>query len=206
MSAFFFDIRKDSLYCDSITSEKRKAVRTVLDILFHYLTRWLAPLLSFTAEEAWFTRYPEKKEKGETIHLQQILPVPSYWKNEQLNEKWEKIRIIRQTLTGAMEEARRHKKIGSSLEAQPEIYLPQEWLKYLENISLEEVAICGKVIMRNDNFPSDKNYFTDSTGIQIIIHTTKGEKCERCWQILPEVKEYSYGFVCQRCKETINEK
>ena len=113
LSAFYFDIRKDALYCDPYSSVTRKACLTVLDHLFRATVIWLAPMLCFTAEEAWLARDPS----ATSVHLELFPDVPQSWRNDALAEKWRKVRQVRRVVTGALEIERAHKRIGSSLEA-----------------------------------------------------------------------------------------
>src|SRR6185437_9859820 len=116
LSAFYFDIRKDALYCDPYSSAKRKACLTVLDHLFRCTVVWLAPLLCFTAEESWASRYGAE---AKSVHLELFPEVPAAWRDDRLAEKWRKVRIVRRVVTGALEIERAQKRIGSSLEAHP---------------------------------------------------------------------------------------
>ena len=119
LSAFYFDIRKDALYCDPISSATRKACLTVLDRLFHCTVTWLAPMLPFTAEEAWLARDPQ----AGSVHLELFPEVPAAWRDDALAEKWRKVRSVRRVVTGALELERAQKRIGSSLEAAPIVYV-----------------------------------------------------------------------------------
>ena len=121
LSAFYFDIRKDALYCDPISSTTRKACLTVLDQLFRATVTWLAPMLPFTAEEAWLARYPS--EDG-SVHLELFPELPSSWRDDALAEKWRKVRSVRRVVTGAIEIERAPKRIGFSLEAAPSSTCP----------------------------------------------------------------------------------
>ncbi len=114
LSAFYFDIRKDSLYCDRPDSKRRRAARTVMELIFNHLVVWLAPILCFTAEEASLMRHGEQDD---SVHLHTFPAVPKEWRDEALGEKWQKIRELRRAATGVMELARNDKKIGSSLQA-----------------------------------------------------------------------------------------
>src|SRR5690606_39690295 len=115
LSAFYFDVRKDALYCDAPSSKKRKASVVVVRHLFDNLVTWLAPMLPFTTEEAWLSRYPD----AASVHLEQFRDVPAEWRNDVLEAKWDKIRKVRRAITGALEVERKAKTIGSSLEAAP---------------------------------------------------------------------------------------
>src|SRR5262249_3329498 len=139
LSAFYFDIRKDALYCDPISSVTRKACLTVLDRIFHCLTTWLAPILCFTAEEVWVARFGEDKS---SVHLQTFPVVPKEWRDDKLAEKWKKIRAVRRVVTGALEVEREQKRVGSSLEAAPIIHIAEkDLLEALKGIDMAEVCI-----------------------------------------------------------------
>jgi isoleucyl-tRNA synthetase len=175
LSAFFFDIRKDSLYCDAPTDPKRRAYRTVLDTLFNALVRWLAPVLTFTAEEVWQTRSPD----AESVHLLTWPEVDAGWRNDALAAKWTELRTLRSQVTEAIEPYRRDKVIRSSLEA--EVCVPAN-----DNGELEELFIVAKV----------------SPGDEIAVTRTEQLKCGRCWRHLPEVRED--GSLCARCTEVVS--
>ena len=138
LSAFYFDIRKDALYCDPISSVTRKACLTVLDHLFRTTVTWLAPMLCFTAEEAWLARYPQ----ATSVHLELFPEVPAAWRNDALAEKWRKVRSVRRVVTGALELERAGKRIGSSLEAAPVVYVSDpDLFAALTDVDLAEVSI-----------------------------------------------------------------
>jgi isoleucyl-tRNA synthetase len=159
LSAFFFDIRKDSLYCDAQASTKRRAYRTVLDTLFHALVRWLAPVLVFTAEEVWNTRYPE----GGSVHLLEWPVVPQVEANE---DRWTALRDVRAQVTERIEPLRRDKIVGSSLEA--EVWVPGN----------EDLALLAELFITSTVHKGDWK-----------VVKTHNHKCGRCWRHLPEVKE-----------------
>ena len=143
LSAFYFDIRKDALYCDPYDSVTRRAALTVLDIVFGALTAWLAPMLAFTMEEAWLNRFP-----GETdsVHLRQFPAIPCDWRDEALAEKWRKVRAVRRVVTGALEIERKMGRIGSSLEAAPKVYIADRDLRdALAGVDLAEIAITSGI-------------------------------------------------------------
>src|SRR5690606_20100906 len=125
LSAFYFDIRKDALYCDPISSVRRRAALTVLNHLFDCLTAWLAPILVFTMEECWLERHPEA---GSSVHLRLFPDVPADWLDPELEERWDRIKAVRRVITGALEIERREKRIGSSLEAAPRVTIADERL------------------------------------------------------------------------------
>ena len=138
LSAFYFDIRKDALYCDPYDSLTRRAALTVLDILFDALTAWLAPMLAFTMEEAWAIRFPDRG----SVHLRQFPAIQHDWRDAALIEKWRKVRSVRRVVTGALEIERKEGRIGSSLEAAPKVYVADGDLRAaLAGLDLAEIAI-----------------------------------------------------------------
>jgi isoleucyl-tRNA synthetase len=185
LSAFFFDIRKDSLYCDAPSAPKRRAYRTVLDTVFHALVRWLSPVLCFTTEEVWQTRYPD--DEG-SVHLLEWPDIEAAWRDEALAGKWALIRSTRERVTESIEPLRREKVIGSSLEAKV-LYpcLEQDLLD-------EDLADLAEIYIVSEVAPCD----TDN------IEVTKSDnlKCGRCWRLLPEVRED--GGLCARCEGVVN--
>jgi len=187
LSAFFFDIRKDSLYCDAPSSPKRRAYRTVLDIVFESLVRWVNPILCFTAEEVWVSRYPE----AGSVHLQTWPEVDAGWRNEALGGKWETIRAVRTRVTEAIEPLRREKVIGSSLEAQVDLSIADAAAaEAVGSVEFEEICIVSEL------------HAGPAAEDAIAIARTAREKCGRCWRHLPEVKED--GALCARCDEVVN--
>jgi isoleucyl-tRNA synthetase len=192
LSAFFFDIRKDSLYCDAVTSNKRRSYRTVLDILFHALVRYAAPVLVFTSEEVWGTRFPD----AGSVHLLEWPIVDAGWKDEALLFNRSDTRPIRRLITEAIEPLRRDKQVGSSLEA--DIVLPTvggTLGRDLAWMDLAEICIVSSVQLVPNETPD--SYF----GAVTVTKTTK-HKCGRCWRHLPEVMQD--GSLCGRCEEVVN--
>jgi isoleucyl-tRNA synthetase len=185
LSAFYFDIRKDALYCDPISSVTRKACLTVLDHLFDATVSWLAPMLPFTAEEAWLARDPAAEG---SVHLAQFPDVPAAWRDEALAEKWRKIRQVRRVVTGALELARADKKIGSSLEADPLIHIADPaLLAALDRVDLAEVAITSAAQVVRGEGPKDAFRLDDVAGVAVEFRAAQGRKCARSWKILPSV-------------------
>jgi isoleucyl-tRNA synthetase len=186
LSAFFFDIRKDSLYCDAPASPKRRACRTVLDTVFQALVRWMAPVLCFTTEEVWQTRYPDD---GGSVHLLEWPEIDPAWQDEALAAKWALIRATRENVTEAIEPLRREKLIGSSLEAK--VLYPGVQIDMLDTelVELAEIYIVSEV----------------AEGESETIEVTKSDhfKCGRCWRLLPEVGED--GGLCARCEGVVND-
>jgi len=206
LSAFFFDIRKDSLYCDAATDPKRMAYRTVLDTLFHALIRYAAPVLVFTAEEVWKSRFPE----GDSVHLLEWPVVDAGWlgcqyqgweaKNDVTTHvseyatgfvgRMEAARNLRTHVLGAIEPFRREKRLGSGLEAEVTLGLPVERINGLDGVDLAEVFISASVKLEANEL--DPN---------ISITPTEAHKCGRCWRHLPEVTED--GDLCSRCDQVV---
>ena len=141
LSAFYFDIRKDILYCDDIKSPQRQICINLLSLILDMLLKWFAPILSFTAEEIFQII---NKEKNSSIHLENFPIIPSKWKNEKLFQKWSKLKIIRNVANAAIEIKRSSKEIGSSLEADIQIYLGEEYLKLVKDVNLPEYFITSK--------------------------------------------------------------
>jgi isoleucyl-tRNA synthetase len=209
LSAFYLDIRKDSLYCDRADSAKRRAARTVLDQIFNCLVRWLAPILCFTAEEAWLARYPGEND---SVHLQLFPELPGTWADPALAEKWEKIRGVRRVVTGALEIERAEKRIGSSLEAHPTIYLEAGHeaglAEILADIDCAEIFITSDVTLVTGAAPAGAFALDDVPGVAVANGIAGGEKCVRCYRILPEVTGTGTGGdgedgICNRCTDAV---
>ncbi|MEM7399466.1 MAG: class I tRNA ligase family protein, partial [Pseudomonadota bacterium] len=185
LSAFYFDIRKDALYCDPIDSLTRRASLTVLDRLFAALTAWLAPMLCFTMEEAWLTRFPN--DKG-SVHLRDFPDVPETWDDSALREKWQKVRQVRRAVTGALEVERREQRIGSSLEAAPMVYVADEDLQNaVAGLDLAEIAITSAATLIAGDGPADAFRLEDVQGVAVVPTRAEGNKCARSWKILADV-------------------
>jgi isoleucyl-tRNA synthetase len=184
LSAFFFDIRKDSLYCDAPSSAKRRAYRTVLDTVFEAVVRWMSPILCFTAEEVWQTRYPD----GGSVHLLEWPEIDAAWRDDELGNRWELIRSTRERVTEAIEPLRREKVIGSSNEAK--ILYPDLAL----DLTQESLADLSEIYIVSEVAPGA------AEGIEVT--RTDRRKCGRCWRHLPEVSED--GDLCGRCDEVVN--
>jgi isoleucyl-tRNA synthetase len=196
LSAFYFDIRKDSLYCDRPDSLKRRSARTVMEHIFECLILWLAPIVCFTAEEAWLFRHGDEG----SVHMQTFSDVPKNWLNPELAEKWDKIRAIRREVTAAMEVARNEKKIGSSLQAHPEVYLTSEEGALLKGLNFAEICISSAITLHLDKKPA-----MDPSGtVSVVIAPASGKKCERCWQVLEEVGSHAdHPQLCNRCRDAV---
>ncbi len=184
LSAFYFDIRKDALYCDPYSSNTRKSCLTVLDYVFRCTTCWLAPLLCFTAEEAWLARYPD----AQSVHLESFPDTLQAWRNDALAEKWRKVRNVRRVVTGALELERAAKRIGSSLEAHPLIYVADaDLFSAVVDIDLAEVCITSGATLVEGEGPAEAFRLPDVSGVAVVPESAQGRKCARSWKILPSV-------------------
>jgi len=199
LSAFYFDIRKDTLYCDRLDSLTRRATRTVLDHLFNSLTAWFAPFIAFTAEEAWLARYPDVNG---SIHLNLFPDIPGDWNNDKLASKWQKIRELRRVVTGALEVERSEKRIGSSLESSPVIYASPDYIEVVSGLDLAEIVITSGASIQNTTVPDIAFKLEDVPGVGVLPEMAKGAKCLRCYKITPEVGNTSdQDGVCIRCAD-----
>lgn len=184
LSAFYFDIRKDALYCDAPSSVRRKAAVEVVRHLFDNLVTWLAPMLPFTTEEAWLERYPGAR----SVHLEQFRPVPAEWKDEALVEKWRKVRQVRRVVTGALEIERAKKTIGSSLEAAPVVHITDaELLQALDGIDLAEISITSGISVSDKPVSGDAFTLDEVKGVAVVPGLASGRKCARSWRFTDDV-------------------
>ncbi|MBD3764856.1 MAG: isoleucine--tRNA ligase [Rhodobacterales bacterium] len=197
LSAFYFDVIKDTLYCDPAASPRRRAARTVLDHLFHRLTAWLAPILVFTMEEVWLERHPGE---GSSIHLTDIPETPAGWRDEALGAKWARVRQVRRAVTAALEVQRTAKVIGSSLEAAPVVHVTDPALRAaLAGVDLAQVAITSGIQVTADPEPGEAFRLPEVPGVAVVFEPAEGQKCQRCWQILPDVGTHRHPGTCARC-------
>ncbi|MCA1866922.1 isoleucine--tRNA ligase [Agrobacterium genomosp. 3] len=184
LSAFYFDIRKDTLYCDAPSSLKRRASLSVIAKLFDCLVSWLAPMLPFTTEEAWLSRYPD----AESVHLVQFPEIPAEWKNDALEAKWDKIRKVRTVVTGALEVERREKRIGSSLEAAPVVHIADaDLLAALNGQDFAEICITSAISVVGDEGPADGFRLPEVAKVVVEQKLAEGLKCARSWRITTDV-------------------
>ncbi|MDP9137702.1 MAG: isoleucine--tRNA ligase, partial [Pseudomonadota bacterium] len=187
LSAFYFDIRKDSLYCDPFASDRRRACRTVFDQLFHCLVTWFAPILAFTCEEVWLSRFPGDNS---SVHLMLLAAPPPGWRDEALAAKWEKLRVLRRVVTGALEIERQEKKsIGSSLEAAPVLFLSAaDYTGALLGVDMAEICITSQFAVRPYTLaPHTPLFRTEGVEAAVQVGPAEGRKCARSWRITPEV-------------------
>ncbi len=184
LSAFYFDVRKDALYCDAPSSARRKASIVVVRHLFDCVVTWLAPMLPFTMEEAWLDRHPQ----AISVHLAQFPEVPAEWRDDALAEKWRKIRQVRRVVTGALELERARKTIGSSLEAAPIVYISDEALMVaLEAADMAEIAITSGISVRAGEAPAEAFMLDDVAGVGVVFALAGGTKCARSWRYTADV-------------------
>ena len=185
LSAFYFDIRKDALYCEPYSSLKRRAALTVIDEIFTALVAWLAPILAFTAEEAWLARDPSREG---SVHLEPFPAIDSAWRNDELAQKWEHVRAVRRVVTGALELERADKRIGSSLEAAPDVYVAdKDMLRALEGVDLAEVSITSSARLIAKAPPEGAFTLPDVPGVGVVPKRAEGKKCARSWRIVADI-------------------
>ncbi|MFO1122574.1 MAG: isoleucine--tRNA ligase [Hyphomicrobiales bacterium] len=186
LSAFYFDIRKDSLYCDAWSSLRRRSCRTVLDQLFHCLVTWWAPVLAFTMEEVWLSRFGGE---GSSVHLMPFARTPEEWHAPDLAAKWDKIRDLRSVVTGALEIERQVKKtIGSALEAAPDVFVSRaDLLEAVKGIDLAEIFITSGARLIEGEGPADAFRLDGVKGVAVVSRPAEGRRCARSWKISPEV-------------------
>ena len=195
LSAFYFDIRKDSLYCDGKDSLKRRSVSTCLHILFDFLSKWFSPIISFTSEEAWQSRH---QDNSTSILSQTITDKDFTYSYSNLEKSFDELKRVRKSVTAALEIKRNEKLIGSSLQAKAIIYIPSEIKQILSTLDLAEMCIVSSVEIKDisEKTPSSMNF--EEEDICVDISLAEGDKCQRCWTILPEVKD-NQDHLCNRC-------
>ncbi|HEV2553982.1 MAG TPA: isoleucine--tRNA ligase [Bosea sp. (in: a-proteobacteria)] len=207
LSAFYFDVRKDALYCDPLSSHVRKSALTVVDHLFRCLTTWLAPILVFTAEEAWLERYPEQKTLEGSVHLELFAQAPAAWLDSELAERWGKIRKVRRVVTGALELERAAKRLGSSLEAAPQVFVSDpDLLAALSGADLAEISITSAIRVESGEGPTDAVRLPDVPGVAVVPHRADGVKCARSWRYFdPATADPAYPTVTPRDAKALRE-
>jgi isoleucyl-tRNA synthetase len=204
LSAFYFDIRKDALYCDPDSSTTRKAALTVIDQLFRCTVTWLAPILCFTTEEAWLSRYGAD---AKSVHLEVFHEVPAAWRDDKLAEKWRKVRQVRRVVTGALEIERAQKRIGSSLEAHPIVHVSNEDLfEAVADVDLAEVCITSAATLAKDEGPAAAFRLPDVAGVGVVPNLAEGRKCARSWKVLNTIgADPDYPDVSPRDAQALRE-
>jgi len=195
LSAFYFDIRKDSLYCDGKDSLKRRSVSTCLHILFDFLSKWFSPIISFTSEEAWQSRH---QNNSTSILSQTITEKDFTYSNSNLEKSFDELKRVRKSVTAALEIKRNEKLIGSSLQAKATIYIPSEIKQILSTLDLAEMCIVSCVEIKDIAEKTTTSMNFEEEDIFVDISLAEGDKCQRCWTILPEVKD-NQDHLCSRC-------
>jgi isoleucyl-tRNA synthetase len=203
LSAFYFDIRKDVLYCDPKSSITRKACLTTIDYLFRSVVTWLAPILCFTAEEAWLAR----DASATSVHLQSLQEVPAGWRDDRLAEKWLKVRSVRSVVTAALEAARMEKYIGASLEAAPVIYVSDADLHAaISDVDMAEISITSATTIVFGNASEAAFRLPEVAGVAVEVFRAKGRRCARSWKIRSDVgSDHDYPDVCARDASALRE-
>ncbi|MGH6750541.1 MAG: class I tRNA ligase family protein, partial [Bradyrhizobium sp.] len=204
LSAFYFDIRKDALYCDAPSSLTRKAALTTIDIICDAILKWLAPVLSFTTDEAWRMYRPDAEP---SVHLTLFPTDFDAFRDDALAAKWETIRNVRRVVTGALELERAAKNIGSSLEASPLVYVSDKAIfSTLFDVDLAEICITSNAMVTNEDAPADAFTLADVPGVAVVVEKAVGTKCARSWKILPTVGEDAeYPDVSPRDAQALRE-
>ena len=205
LSAFYFDIRKDALYCDPPSSPKRKAALAVIDWIFRCVTSWLAPILVFTAEEAWLSRF---RAVG-SVHIELFPDIPSHWRDEALARKWADIRAIRSVVTGALEVERAQKRIGSSLEAAPIVHVADpKLLMALDGVDFAEICIVSDIKIESEGeAPGAAFRLPEVKGVAAVFAPAQGVKCARSWRYFdPATADPAYPDVTPRDAQALREK
>ncbi len=203
LSAFYLDIRKDSLYCDHPDADRRRAARTVMDIVFDRLTAWIAPILVFTMEEAW--GYRHGKDKG-SVHLRLLPDAQKTWRNDDLAARWETLRAVRRAVTGALEIERREKRIGASLEASPALYFSDDALALaVKGCDLAELFITSDVTIGKGAPPQGAFRSDDAPGLAVAVAIAAHQKCQRCWRYTDDVGSVAgHKDACGRCADAVD--
>jgi isoleucyl-tRNA synthetase len=204
LSAFYFDIRKDALYCEPASSLKRKACLAVLDQVFRATIAWLAPMLCFTAEEAWLSRYGA--DAG-SVHLAPFPQVPRAWHDPALAEKWRRVRLVRRVVTGALEIERANKRLGSALEAAPVVHIADADLRAaLAGVDLAEICITSAAQVVDGDGPADAFRLDEVAGVAVESRRAVGKRCARSWKVLPDVgADPDYPDVSPRDAQALRE-
>jgi len=203
LSAFYLDIRKDSLYCDAPSDLRRRAARTVMNDVLDRLIAWIAPVCVFTSEEVWLARGNDPKS---SIHLTLFPETPGGWRDEALGEKWKKVRAVRRVVTGALEVERREKRIGASLEASPVVHVADAALRAAyDNLDAAEIFITSGAALSGENAPDNAFRLEgEAADVGVVPGRADGAKCLRCWRILPEVGSVSaHDELCERCADVV---
>jgi isoleucyl-tRNA synthetase len=200
LSAVYFDIRKDALYCDATDSLRRRASLTVIDEVFRRLVTWLSPILVFTMEEVWLERFPGEDN---SVHLQDFPAPVADWHHPEAVGRWNIARDVRRVVTGGLEQQRRDKVIGSSLEAAPILHVSPETARILDPERFADTCIVSQLTVSTDPIPATAFTLPDVPGVGMVFAKAEGQKCQRCWKILPDVDTHAHPGVCKRCNDAI---
>ncbi len=203
LSSFYFDVRKDTLYCEAPSSLKRRAALTTIDRIFDCVVSWLAPMLVFTCDEAWQQRHGE----GICVHTGQFPDVDGSWRNKDLEAKWTKVMKVRSVVTGALEIERREKRIGSSLESAPVVHIADEVLvAAVKDIDMAEICITSDAKVEQGEGPAEAYRLAEVRGVSVVPEMAKGTKCARSWKVSPDVgSDAEYPDVTPRDADALRE-
>ena len=202
LSSFYFDIRKDALYCDGDTPRRRAALAT-LDLLHRRLVPWLAPILVFTMEDVWLHR---PSSDAESVHLEDFPETPAEWLDADLAQRWEEVRRVRRVVTAALEVQREAKQIGSSLESAPVVHVESPDVREaLALVQFEDVCITSGIAVEDGEGPGDAFRLPEVDGVAVVHRMAEGGKCERCWKVLPDVGAHESAGTCGRCDAHLRE-
>lgn len=198
LSSIYFDVNKDNLYCNAADSPERQATQAVLNQVHTCLCHWFAPILCFTAEEAW-EALPGKG--SDSIHLSTLPDLPENWQQPELGQQFSQILTVRRVITGALEEQRRAKEIGASLEAAPVVHITDAaLLEACQNIDMATLSITSGITLTDGSAPADAYTLDDVPGVTVVFKRAEQEKCERCWRYL---KTASHPDLCPRCENVV---
>ena len=203
LSAFYFDIRKDTLYCDPQSSIARRSALTCIEEIFRAVTLWLAPILVFTSEESWLSRYPD----AESVHLETFPAIPSEWQDDALAARWSTIRKVRRVVTGALEIERAQKRIGSSLEAAPQVYIADQDLAHLiESVDFADICITSAITIIEGEAPAHAFRLDDVHGVAVTSEKASGVKCARSWRYFdPATADKDFPDITPRDAQAMRE-
>jgi isoleucyl-tRNA synthetase len=208
LSAFYFDVRKDALYCDPASSHVRRSALSVVDHLFRCITVWLAPILVFTAEEAWLARDPALRDGQGSVHLETFPVLPADWRDEALARRWDEVRKVRRVITGALETQRAAKVIGSSLEAAPQVFIADAALMAaVAGVDLAEISITSGLALEAGEGPADAWRTDEVKGVAVLFRPAGGVKCARSWRYFdPATADPEYPDVTPRDAQALRER
>jgi len=197
LSAFYFDVRKDALYCDPASGPTRRAALWVMQAVLERLTTWLAPILPFTMEDVWLARFPSEDD---SVHLHDFPATPAAWLDAGLAARMATTRAVRRVVNGALEVERRAKTIGASLEAAPRVHLSPELAQVIADPdAFATLCITSAVTLTGAPAPDGAFRLEDVPGAAVVFQPAPGAKCERCWKILPDVGTHAHPGTCARC-------